>query len=80
MIHCITCKTIIPSDMDEEFGEIPSGPGPFLTPQGHNICASCVSPCGLDAKGIVMHHQCPDGCMVVTTWEEHQRFDNTLPF
>jgi hypothetical protein len=69
MIHCITCKTIIPD-----------GERHHTTSQGHILCMSCVSPCGLDTQGIVYHHQCPDGCMVVTTWEEHERFDNTLPF
>jgi len=74
MIHCITCKTIIP--------ETPEGQRDLFTKTwaGHIVCLKCLNPCGLDAQGIVMHHQCPDGCMVVTTWEEHQRFDNTLPF
>jgi hypothetical protein len=72
-MHCITCKTIMPSYIDTDNGpamEIPIGPGPWLTPEGHPICGSCVSPCGLDAQGIVYHHDCPDGCMVVDYWDE----------
>ena len=40
MIHCITCKTIIPTIIDEEFGELPIEE-PHITPEGHDICKAC---------------------------------------
>ena len=75
MIHCITCKKIIDPDVERFHLTSP--------PECHILCMTCISPCGLDAQGIVYHNQCPDGCMVVTTWEEEARLrlnDHTLPF
>ena len=60
MEHCITCKKIIPDVRWED----------ATTPEGHRICLACKNECGLDTHGLVKHHQCPDGCMVVTYWDE----------
>ena len=43
MLHCITCKKIIPTIIDEEFGELPIKE-PHLTPEGHDICSDCAAP------------------------------------
>ena len=58
-MHCIMCKKIIPDGVRAE-----------LVPEIKSfICMACVNPCGLDVQGLVMHHQCPDGCHVVETWD-----------
>ena len=59
MLHCITCKTIIPD-----------GTRYHTTADGWAICLACQSPCGMDVQGIIYHDACPDGCHLVTPWEE----------
>ena len=58
-MHCITCKKIIAPDERHH-----------TSPDGWAICLSCQNPCGMDVLGIVYHHDCPDGCFLVDTWEE----------
>ena len=40
MLHCITCKTIIPTIV-EVGGEIEK---PYLTSDGHALCENCAAP------------------------------------
>jgi hypothetical protein len=64
MIHCITCKTIIPETPEDEMDLFKK------TTEGHILCLKCLNPCGLDEVGLVYHHQCPDGCFVTDTYED----------